>query len=298
VDLKAAETVVTGPTRARAADYVTLTKPRLNMLVIASAMVGFVMGGGPLWNVRLVLMTLVGTALVAGGASAFNQVIERARDARMERTRLRPMADRRLQPFEGILFGAAISATGLALLAFGVNVLSASVAASTLLTYALIYTPLKPHTSFATVVGAVPGALPPVIGWAAATGTLSRGGWVLFGIVFLWQLPHFLAIAWMYREDYARAGFPMLPVIDPDGRSTARQALVYAAALLPMSLTPTLIGMATTTYFVGALILTLLFLGLAIRFAITRHRTDARRLFFGSITYLPLLWILMIAGRT
>ena len=225
-------------------------------------------------------------------------MIERFYDARMERTRLRPMADRRLQPVEGILFGAAISAAGLGLLAFGVNVLSAAVAASTLLTYALIYTPLKPRTSFATVVGAVPGALPPVIGWAAATGTLSRGGWVLFGIVFLWQLPHFLAIAWMYREDYARAGFPMLPVIDPDGRSTARQALAYAAALLPMSLAPTLAGMASTSYFVGALILTLLFLGLAVRFAMTRHRTDARLLFFASITYLPLLWIPMIAGRT
>ena len=276
----------------------TLAKPRLNMLVVASAMVGYVMGGGPMWDAPLVLMTLVGTALVAGGASAFNQVIERMPDARMERTRLRPMADRRLQPSEGLLFATATSIAGLAILAFGVNVLSACVAGATLITYAAVYTPLKPRTSFATVIGAVPGALPPVIGWAAATDSLSSGGWVLFGIVFLWQLPHFLAIAWMYREDYARAGFAMLPVIEPDGRSTARQAVAYAAALVPMSLAPTLAGMATTTYFVGALILTLLFFGLAIRFAMTRHRTDARRLFFGSITYLPLLWVLMIAGRT
>ena len=268
------------------------------MLVVASAMVGYVMGGGPMWDAPLVLMTLVGTALVAGGASAFNQVIERMPDARMERTRLRPMADRRLQPSEGLLFATATSIAGLAILAFGVNVLSACVAGATLITYAAVYTPLKPRTSFATVIGAVPGALPPVIGWAAATDSLSSGGWVLFGIVFLWQLPHFLAIAWMYREDYARAGFAMLPVIEPDGRSTARQAVAYAAALVPMSLAPTLAGMATTTYFVGALILTLLFFGLAIRFAMTRHRTDARRLFFGSITYLPLLWVLMIAGRT
>ena len=292
-----ADTIAAGHTRTRTADFVTLAKPRLNMLVVVSAMAGYVMGGGPTWDVPLVLMTLVGTALVAGGASAFNQVIERMRDARMERTRLRPMADGRLQPSEGVLFASAMTIAGLSILAFGVNILSACVAAATLLTYTAIYTPLKPRTSFATVIGAVPGALPPVIGWAAATGTLSRGGWVLFGIVFLWQLPHFLAIAWMYREDYARGGFPMLPVIDPDGRSTARQAVVYAAALLPMSLAPTLAGMATTTYFVGALILTLLFLGLAIRFAMTRHRNDARRLFFGSITYLPLLWVLMIAGR-
>ncbi len=292
-----AHTIAARQTRARTADFVTLAKPRLNMLVLVSAMAGYVMGHGPMWDVPRVLMTLVGTALVAGGASAFNQVIERMRDAQMERTRLRPMADGRLQPAEGILFASAMTVAGLAMLAFGVNILSSCVAAATLLTYAAIYTPLKPRTSFATVIGAVPGALPPVIGWAAATGTLSRGGWVLFGIVFLWQLPHFLAIAWMYREDYARAGFLMLPVIEPDGRSTARQAVVYAAALLPMSLAPTLVGMATPTYFIGALILTLLFLGLAVRFAMTRHRNDARRLFFGSITYLPLLWILMIAGR-
>ena len=295
---KVAHSIAAGHARARTADYLTLAKPRLNVLVVVSAMAGYVMGGGPMWDVALVLMTVAGTALVAGGASAFNQVIERVTDARMERTRLRPMADRRLQPSEGLLVASVFTITGLALLAFGVNLLAAVVAAATLLTYAAIYTPLKARTSLSTVIGAVPGALPPVIGWAAATGTLSRGGWVLFGIVFLWQLPHFLAIAWMYREEYARAGLPMLPVIEPDGRSTARQAVVYAAALLPMSLAPTLIGMATPTYFVGALILSVLFLGLAVRFAMTRHRTDARRLFFGSITYLPLLWVLMIAGRT
>ena len=283
--------------RGRAADYVTLAKPRLNLLVVASAIVGYVMGGAPLSDVATVLFTLAGTALVAGGASAFNQVIERQADARMHRTRLRPMADGRLQPPEGLLFATLMSLAGLALLALGVNLLSALVAGATLVIYALIYTPMKPRSSFATVVGAVPGALPPVIGWAAATGGLSIGGWILFGIVFLWQLPHFLAIAWMYRDDYARAGYPMLAVIDPEGRSTARQSVAYAAALLPMSLAPTLAGMATTTYFIGAFVLTLLFLGLALRFAMTRHVSDARRLFFGSITYLPLLWVLMIAGR-
>jgi protoheme IX farnesyltransferase len=190
-----------------------------------------------------------------------------------------------------------LTAAGLVILAAGANALSAVVAFATLASYAVVYTPLKKRTSFATVVGAVPGALPPVIGWAAAEGALSRGAWVLFGLVFLWQLPHFLAIAWMYREDYARAGFPMLPVIEPDGRSTARQAVVYAAALLPVSLAPTLIGMTGTLYFAGALILSLIFLGLALRFALSRSIGDARRLFFGSITYLPLVWMLMIADR-
>ena len=281
----------------RTADFVTLAKPRLNLLVVASTMVGYVMGGGLISDVPLMALTFIGTALVAGGASAFNQVFERVADGQMRRTRLRPMADGRLNPLEGLIFASVTSTAGLALLATGVNVLSACVAAATLITYVAIYTPLKPVTSFSTVIGAIPGALPPVIGWTAVQNALTPGAWILFGIVFLWQLPHFLAIAWMYREDYARAGFPMLPVIEPDGRSTARQSVLYAAALLPMSLTPTLAGLTTSTYFVGALVLTLLFVGLAVRFAMTRSVPDARRLFFGSITYLPLPWILMIAGR-
>jgi protoheme IX farnesyltransferase len=296
--MKTAGVLAASHAPGRTADFVTLAKPRLNMLVVGSTLAGYVMGGGATADVGIVLAMLGGTALVAGGASAFNQVIERQPDSLMRRTRLRPMADRRLQPAEGFVFGSVLSLAGLVILAFAVNVLSSCVAAATLISYAAVYTPLKPRTSLATVVGAVPGALPPVIGWAAATNTLSSGGWVLFGILFLWQMPHFLAIAWIYREDYARAGFRMLPVIEPDGRSTARQAVLYAAALLPMSLAPTLIGMATATYFVAALVLTLLFLALAIRFAMTRQTADARRLFFGSITYLPLLWILMIAGRT
>lgn len=296
--MKAAGIIEASAGRHRASDFVTLAKPRLNLLVVGSTLAGYVMGGGPMSDAAVLLSMIAGTALVASGASALNQVLERGPDALMRRTRMRPMPDGRLQPREGLVFGVALSLVGLGLLAFGVNVLSACVAAATLLSYAAIYTPLKLRTSFATVIGAIPGALPPVIGWAAATNSLSRGGWILFGILFLWQLPHFLAIAWMYKEDYARAGFPMLPVIDPDGRSTARQAVLYAAALLPMSLAPTLVGMTTSAYFIGALILTLLFVGLAIRFAMTRSVADARRLFFGSITYLPLLWILMIAGRT
>jgi protoheme IX farnesyltransferase len=283
--------------RSRAHDFVALAKPRLNFLVVVSALAGYAMAGGDISNVVVLLCALAGTGLVAGGASAFNQVIEREPDALMRRTRLRPLPDGRLQSGESLIFASLTAGAGLLLLALGANLLSAAVALTTLLTYALIYTPLKRVSSFATVVGAIPGALPPVIGWAAARDSLSQGAWILFAIVFLWQLPHFLAIAWIYREDYARAGFPMLPVIEPDGRSTARQACVYAAALLPVSLAPTLIGMTGTAYFYGALALTLLYFGLALQFARTRSIPDARRLFFGSIIYLPLLWIVMIASR-
>jgi len=281
----------------RASDFAALAKPRLNFLVVASAMAGYAMAGGEAWQAVPLVSTMVGTLLVAGGASAFNQVIERQPDGMMRRTRTRPLPDGRLQPTEALVFAILISLIGCVVLWAGANLLSALIALATLVIYAVIYTPSKRFTSFSTVIGAIPGALPPMIGWAAVRDSLSQGAWVLFGIVFLWQLPHFLAIAWMYREDYTRAGFPMLPVIEPDGRSTARQAVVYTAALLPLSLAPTLIGMAGTLYFGGAFILTLLFLALAVRFALTREVLDARRLFFGSILYLPLLWILMIADK-
>jgi protoheme IX farnesyltransferase len=283
---------------SRSADLVALAKPRLNLLVVVSAVAGYVMASGDTHDVWRLLFMTVGTGLVAGGASAFNQVLERGPDSLMRRTRMRPVADGRLTSSEAWVFGVILTIAGLALLAIGANVLSALVALATVASYALVYTPLKRHSSFSTVVGAIPGALPPVIGWAAALDELSHGAWVLFGIVFLWQLPHFLALAWMYREDYARAGFPMLPVIEPDGRSTARQAVVYTLALLPVSLAPTAIGMAGAVYFAGALVLTGAFLAQAIKFALTRSIADAKRLFLGSIIYLPLLWMLMIADRT
>jgi protoheme IX farnesyltransferase len=296
--MKTAGAIVIAESRSRAADFVTLAKPRLNLLVVASTMAGYVMADGDMANVLVVLAMLIGTALVASGASAYNQVIERRTDALMRRTRLRPMADGRVSTSDALLYATALSLAGLAILALVVNVLSAIVALATLVSYAVIYTPLKLRTSFATVIGAIPGALPPVIGWAAAANDLSQGAWILFGIVFLWQLPHFLAIAWMYRDDYARAGFPMLPVIEPDGRSTARQTVLYTVALLPLSLAPTLIGMTTTVYFAAAFLLTLGFLVLTLQFLKTRSVADAKRVFFGSILYLPILWILMIVGRT
>jgi len=291
------DAAVLSPARARTSDFVTLAKPRLNLLVVGSAVAGYAMAGGDSGQVFRLLSTILGTGLVAGGASAYNQILERDADALMQRTRLRPLPDGRLQVGEALLFATALSSLGLATLAVGVNTLCALVALATLVRYVVIYTPLKRVTSFATVIGAIPGALPPVIGWVAAREELSQGAWLLFGIVFLWQLPHFLSIAWMFRDDYARAGFLMLPVLEPDGRSTGRQTVIYAAALVPMSLAPTLIGLTGRAYFAGALALAAIFMTLAVKFALSRSRPDAKRLFFGSIIYLPLLWILMIVNR-
>jgi protoheme IX farnesyltransferase len=278
-------------------DLVTLAKPRLNMLVVASTLAGYAMAPGePLGLVRI-LGLLLGTGLIAGGASALNQVLERDLDALMRRTRTRPLPEGRLQPAEGVVFGVAISLVGALLILSAANALAAAVALATLAIYVGIYTPLKRRTSFSTVIGAIPGALPPIIGWAAAAGELPAKAWILFGIVFLWQMPHFLAIAWMYREDYARAGFQMLPVLEPDGRSTGRQAFFYAAALVPLSLAPAPLHLAGAIYFEGALVLGLAFLWVTFQFARTRAMRDARRAFFASLAYLPLLWILMIADK-
>jgi len=281
----------------RSRDFAALAKPRLNMLVVASTLAGYAMGDGESLGALRIAGLLLGTGLVAGGASAFNQVMERDLDALMRRTRTRPLPGQRLQPLEGLLFGSAITLAGILLIVASSNVLAGAVALATLVTYVAIYTPLKKRTPLGTVIGAIPGALPPIIGWAAVTGELPLKAWTLFGIMFLWQLPHFLAIAWMYRDDYARAGFPMLPVLEPDGRSTGRQAVLYAAALLPLSLAPTLMHMTGVTYFAGALVLGLAFLVLTFRFARSRAMKDARRVFFGSIVYLPVLWVLMIVDK-
>lgn len=281
----------------KTADYVTLSKPRLNMLVVATTLAGYYMAGpeGGTW--MLLFHTLVGTALVASGASAFNQLMEIESDGLMRRTRMRPLPTGRLTPGQARVFAVALSVAGIAELALGVNLLAAAVALATSLTYTVFYTPLKKRSSLSTIVGGIPGALPPIIGWAAVRNTLSIEAWILFGIVFLWQMPHFLAIAWMYREDYRRAGFPLLPIVEPDGASTGRQALMYAAALLPLSLAPTAVAMTGLVYLVGAAVMSLGFLLLAARFAAHRTTPSARRLFFGSIAYLPLLWILMVLNR-
>jgi protoheme IX farnesyltransferase len=240
---------------------------------------------------------VAGTALVAGGAAVLNQLYERDTDALMRRTRLRPLPDGRVSVADARLFGFILSAAGLLLLALRANWLAAALALATLVIYLMVYTPMKRRTPLSTLVGAVPGALPALIGWTASHGSIAIGGATLFAIVFLWQIPHFMAIAWLYRDDYSKAGFPMLPVIEPEGRRAGRQAVVYAAALVPVSLVPTIVGIAGSVYFGSALVLGLVLFVLAARFAITRSEGAARALFFGSITYLPLLWIVMIGDR-
>ena len=243
-------------------------------------------------------VTCLGTMLVASGAAAFNQVTERATDQLMERTRRRPVAEGRITPAEGHTVAAALSITGLLMLWLAVNLAAAIVALATLLTYTAVYTPLKRRTSLSTIIGAVPGALPPLIGWAGAGGSLADpAAWALFLLMFLWQLPHFLAIAWIYRDDYGRAGLPMLPVVDRHGALTGRQVTLWAATIVPFSELPFLFGLTTSTYAVGALILGLVQVAIAIVFAVRRTNTNARRLFYASITYLPLLWLLMAYSR-
>jgi protoheme IX farnesyltransferase len=284
-------------TAARAADWVTLTKPRLNLLVLITTLAGLYLAEPGGVSTSLLVHTLVGSALVAGGAAALNQVLERTTDALMRRTRNRPLAAGRLGSSEGAALGALLSLVGLVELAVFTNLTAAAVAAVTLASYVFLYTPLKTRTSLATLIGAVPGALPPVIGWAAATGTISGPAIVLFGIVFLWQMPHFLAIAWMYRDDYARAGIPLLPVLEPDGRRTGYQALLYSAVLWPVSVLPVLAGLAGLPYSVIATVLGFLYIGLSVRFAQERSTATARRLFLFSIVYLALLLGALVANR-
>ena len=280
--------------RHRLADYIALTKPRLNLLVIVTSGVGFYVGAGSRIDLLRLLQTMIGTACVAGGAAGLNQIYERDRDRLMHRTRMRPLPDGRLSVGEALVFSLALSSIGLVQLAVGANMLAALAALATLLVYTSMYTPMKLRTPAATFVGAVPGALPPLIGWAAARGTLSLGAWTLFAIVFCWQIPHFFAIAWLYRDDYRRAGFPMLPVIEPEGRRTGRQAVVFAALLVPVAAAPFFVGLAGSSYLGGSLVLSLGLLALAIQFASDRSTLRARRLFFGSLVYLPVLWALLM----
>ena len=280
------------------ADYVALTKPRLNCLVVATSATGYYLGGPGSAGIVAMTQAVAGIALVAGGAAVLNQLYERETDALMRRTRLRPLPDGRVAPADARIFGIALSLAGLVLLAARTNWLAAGLALATILVYLIVYTPMKRRTPLSTLAGAVPGALPVLIGWTASHGSVALGGATLFTIVFLWQIPHFMAIAWLYRDDYRKAGFPMLPVIDPQGRRAGRQAVRYAAALVPVSLAPTFAGISGTVYFVSALVLSLALLVLAVRFAATRNDRAARALFLGSITYLPVLWIVMIASRT
>ncbi|MEX2272110.1 MAG: heme o synthase [Vicinamibacterales bacterium] len=295
--MKAAAVPIAVP-RSRLADFFVFTKVRVNALVVATTAGGFYMASPDALNVALLIGTVIGTALVAGGAAALNQISERDIDGLMDRTRLRPLPDGRMKLGEARLIAWTCCLSGIALLAGIANALAAVVAAITLVTYVWVYTPMKRATSFSTVVGAVPGALPPMIGWAAARNAIDAPAWALFFIIFLWQLPHFLAIAWLYREDYARAALPMLPVVEPDGASTARQALLYATALVPMSILPAALGMAGLIYAIAALALGLAFVAMGIRFAMHRTKPNARLLFLTSLIYLPAVWAVMMLDRT
>ncbi len=283
--------------RASAADYLELTKPRITLLVVFTALVGFVMASpGPVSGGALA-PALLGIALVAGGASALNMLLERDTDALMQRTRSRPLPTGRLRPAEALLFGLALSGLGLGTLAWRARGLSAAVALVTWASYLFLYTPLKRRTSLSTLVGAVPGALPPVIGWAAARGDLEPGAYVLFAILFLWQVPHTLAIAWIYRDDYARGGLPVLPVLDPEGRLTGRQTVIHSLALLLVSLAPAVAGGAGSVYLVGAAALGTGLLAFALRLAVVRSVAAARALFLASVAYLPVLFLLLLVDR-
>lgn len=278
----------------RAAAFVSLTKPRIVAMVLVTVGVGFLLGARKSAHPATFSLTLVGTALVAAGASVLNQWMERARDARMRRTANRALPRGLVGPAEAAAFGIALGTVGTIILVVGANLLAGAVALATLLLYVLVYTPLKPRTTLNTAVGAIPGALPPVIGWAGATGTVGIEAFALFLIVFLWQFPHFLAIAWLYREDYARGGMRMLPGVDPDGALTGRQAATYALALIPAALLPAVIGLAGSLYFAGSLALGIYYLDSSIRFWAGVSDPSARRLLRASFLYLPALLLLLV----
>jgi len=284
-------------TASKAWAYVVLTKPDVTFLVVITTVAGFYLGSrGPL-NWVLLLHTLFATMLVAGGTAALNQYVERDMDAVMRRTAMRPLPSGQLQPRDAIIFGVGTIVVGALWLALAVNGIAALVALTTTLLYLGAYTPLKKRTPLATAVGAIPGALPPLIGWAAATGSLSLGGWILFAILFFWQFPHFMAIAWMYREDYGRAGIKMLPVVEPEGTSTFRQIVTTSTILVWVSALPSVVGMAGISYFFGALALGMLLLQVSLW--ANRHRTNARAkwLMHATVAHIPILLCWMIADR-
>src|ERR1051325_3990512 len=274
-----------------------LFKARLTSLVLLTTVVGYYLGSrGPLDMARL-LNTLAGTGLLAAGAAALNQLLEREHDSRMRRTEDRPLPSGCLTPQSVLVIGGVTSAVGMIYLALMVNLLTSLLGAATLVSYLFVYTPLKRLTTLNTIIGAIPGALPPLMGWTAATGRVTAGGWALFAILFFWQLPHFYAIAWMYREDYAKAGFVMLPLTDPSGERTGRQSVSHTLGLLVMSLFPVVFNVAGPVYGIGAILLGAGMLALAINFSRKLTPGAARALFFGSIIYLPLLLALMVFDK-
>ncbi|MBY0369336.1 heme o synthase [bacterium] len=276
-------------------DLLTLTKPRICVLALAMTALGYCVGLRTPFHLGHFLISIFGTALVGAGCGAINQWMERDIDALMHRTRERPLPTGRLSGRTALIMGFSCLTVGTLVLWAFVNGITAVLGIVTFLTYLVAYTPMKRTSSLSTLMGAIPGAMPPLMGWTASFGALAPEGWVLFAILFLWQVPHFLAIAWMYREDYARAGLPILSVVDMEGGKTSKQVLLYSSVLLPLSLLPTLMGVTGQIYFFGALLLGVWFFIVSVYLAIFRTKVYARKLFFVSIIYLPLLGILMAA---
>jgi heme o synthase len=291
------------PSKPLIKDYIALTKPRITWLILMSTGVGYFFGaqkglpGWTGWHLVTLIHTIIGTGLIASGTAALNQWYEREADAKMRRTQARPLPAGRLDAGKALVFAILISVAGFAELWIGANALSAMLGLFTLLCYLFVYTPLKQRSPHSTTIGSIPGAMPPLIGFAAASGTLTWDAWVLFAILFLWQFPHFYAIAWMYKEDYARAGIRMLPVVEPDGKSTARRILLYSIALIPISLMPKFFSMAGNVYLYGALALGLAFLYAGLRIRWDRTRQQARLVLLASVVYLPVLFSLMLFDR-
>jgi protoheme IX farnesyltransferase len=279
-------------------EYIALTKPRITWLILMSTGIGYFFGAKAGWHWLTLLHTIIGTMLMASGTAALNQWYEREADAKMRRTKARPLPAGRLDESKALLFALLISAAGFFELQLAVNELAALLGAVTLGSYLFLYTPLKQRSPHSTTIGAIPGAMPPLIGYAAAAGKLTWEAWVLFAILFLWQFPHFYAIAWMYREDYERAGIRMLPVVEPDGQSTARRIVLFSLVLIPISLIPKYLSMAGNVYLFGALALGLLFLYAGVRISFDRTRQEARRVLLASVVYLPVLYGLLIFDRT
>lgn len=275
-------------------DFIELTKPRITWLIVMSTAVGYYFGHSGAWHFWAIVHTMLGTALVASGTAALNQWYERDADRHMHRTQGRPLPSGRLKPNQALIFGIGLAVVGGLELGFGVNWLTSGLGILTLGMYLFIYTPLKQVTWWSTTIGAIPGAMPPLIGFAASANTLSAEAYILGAILLVWQFPHFYAIAWMYREDYSRAGIRMLPVVEPDGVSTARQILIYSALLIPVSLMPKWIGMTGTIYMVGAIAMGLFFLYSGIQISMDRTRLRARKVLLVSVVYLPVLYALMV----
>ena len=283
--------------REKVSAYVELTKPRITSLIVLTSAAGFCLGSRGAVDYLLLTHAMIGIALLSSGIATINQFMERDLDALMRRTEKRPLPTGRLQPLEALWFGLTLTLTAEVYLASFVNLLTAALGLTIIAGYLLLYTPLKTRTTLSTVVGAFPGAMPPLIGWAAARGQVGIAAWVLFAILFLWQFPHFLAIAWMYREDYGRAGIRMLPVVEPDGRVTGQQIILYSLMLVPVSLLPAFLGISGRFYLVAALVLGLLFLGSSIRAALSKSNQHARQLLLASVLYLPLLFGVMVLNR-